>query len=236
VDPLDPPVKGVEFQESGHWSDMPCVNVFLAFCNLRCPWCNAGELVVGPQTKENISPEDLFDELQTIKNNHPELKAVCFTGGEPTMHRGLPDLLRRVRAMGLETCVETNGTQPHLLNYVITSGFLNRILFDLKAPIEDEAYSMAAGVPIPASIIKESLIIIKKMETGRILRTTVAPDICGEQEILLMASQLKELGFSRLALHGFVPGETLDPDMKDLTPYTDDKIKRLQGAADAVFS
>ena len=68
------------------------------------------------------------------------------------------------------------------------------------------------------------------------VRTTLVPGLSGEQEISIMAAQLKGMGFSGLVLHGFVPGGTLDPDMAEIRPYTLDDMKRLQGAADAVFS
>ncbi|MBI9074722.1 MAG: radical SAM protein [Desulfatibacillum sp.] len=236
MSPLDPPIKGVEFQSDGHWSGMPCANVFLAYCNLRCPWCNAGQLVLEPHTLETLPLQVFFSEIEAIRQEHPELKAVCFTGGEPTMHRGLPDLIRQVGDMGLATCLETNGTQPHMLDYLITNGILKYILLDLKAPLDDESYSKAVGVPMPASIIRESLGQIKKMQTGHFIRTTVVPGISGEKEVPQMALQIKEMGFSRLDLNAFDSRQPLDPVMAHTRPYQQEEIKRLQGAADAIFS
>src|SRR5699024_9458623 len=53
--------------------------VFLGGCDLRCPFCHNGGLVLGPMPAE-LDSEDL---LAFLKKRRGLLDGVCVTGGEP---------------------------------------------------------------------------------------------------------------------------------------------------------
>ncbi len=235
MDPLEPPLKGVTFQPTGHWSGKPCAQVFLGYCNLRCPWCNAGQLVLEPHTLKTLVPTEFLFQLEALKQEHPQLENVCFTGGEPTMHRGLPGLMQEVNALGFSSCLETNGTQPHVLDHLVNTGIVKQIFIDIKAPLDDESYSKAAGVPLPASLIGESLEVVGKLGPWGLVGATVVPGFVGESEVLQMAEQLRSRGFSGLALRVFEPNGAMDHEMACVKPYTDKEMKQLQGAVREVF-
>ena len=40
---------------------------------------------------------------------------MCVTGGEPTLYEDLPALLRQIRALGFAVKLDTNGTNPDML-------------------------------------------------------------------------------------------------------------------------
>ena len=64
--------------------------VFLQGCNFRCPFCHNSDLL-GPDGMTEISVEAL---LAFLKKRKGMLDGVCITGGEPTVHKGLPLMIK----------------------------------------------------------------------------------------------------------------------------------------------
>ena len=82
--------------------------VFLGGCDFRCPFCHNFELVDG-SAEPIMGDVELFAFLEKRKGL---IDAVAVTGGEPCLHPGLPELLRRCREMGYATKLDTNGFHP----------------------------------------------------------------------------------------------------------------------------
>ena len=61
-------------------------------CNMRCPYCHNGSLALG-QGEMNISAEEL---LAFLGSRVGRLDGVCISGGEPSLHGDLPELLREI--------------------------------------------------------------------------------------------------------------------------------------------
>ena len=75
-------------------------------CNARCSFCDIW------RAKKYRQIEDA--QLQDVKNNLSALKKlgvrfVDFTGGEPLLHRQLPEMLDYGKGLGLRTSITTNG-------------------------------------------------------------------------------------------------------------------------------
>lgn len=103
--------------------------VFLPGCNLRCPYCHNPSLVLPGQETENISPESLLAFLNTRRG---KLDGVCVTGGEPTLHRDLPELLGQIRDLCFSVKLDTNGTNPEMLASLLQTGVLDYVAMDIK--------------------------------------------------------------------------------------------------------
>ena len=88
--------------------------VYTIGCNFRCPYCHNPELV-DETVETRISEQDFLDFLDVRKQL---LDAVVVTGGEPTMHADLPDLMKKVRDRGFLVKLDTNGTNPLMLERV----------------------------------------------------------------------------------------------------------------------
>ena len=59
-------------------------SIFLGGCNLRCPFCQNGNLVLSPENEPSISEEEV---LAFLKKRSGILEGVCISGGEPTLSR-----------------------------------------------------------------------------------------------------------------------------------------------------
>ena len=82
--------------------------VFLQGCDLRCPFCHNGGLVLGGM-------EPVTDDaglLDFLKKRRGLLDGVAITGGEPLLTPETPELCRRLLALGFEVLIETNGSLP----------------------------------------------------------------------------------------------------------------------------
>ncbi|MBO5946305.1 MAG: anaerobic ribonucleoside-triphosphate reductase activating protein [Clostridia bacterium] len=126
--------------------------VFLGGCNFRCPFCHNGSLVLG-DGGEDISEDELYTFLNSRRG---KLSGVCITGGEPTLYRELPSLIKNIKDMGYLVKLDTNGTNPDMLIDLVTSGLVDYVAMDIKN--SKESYPLTAGVggldisPIEASV------------------------------------------------------------------------------------
>ena len=76
--------------------------VFVRFagCNLACSWCDTDIA-----KRFELSLENLVAEVKTHR-----AKSVILTGGEPTIQKGMDELVAALKAAGYWIGVETNGT------------------------------------------------------------------------------------------------------------------------------
>lgn len=142
-----------------------CSILFTVGCNLRCPFCHNGELVIPNEFPPLIPFETIESFLSTRVGL---LDAVEFTGGEPLLQVDIVDAIKRVKDMGFLVKLDTNGTFPNRLKEIIP--FVDYIAMDIKAPFE--RYSDAVGAEISPSLVKESIAIIKKSNKDYEFRTT----------------------------------------------------------------
>ncbi len=187
-----------------------CV-IFLSGCNFRCPFCQNPELV-NNSVSELVPEEEVFGFLESYKK---WLEGVCITGGEPTIHgRKLFRLIEKIKELGFPVKLDTNGYLPEVIEELIIKGLVDYIAMDVKHTFEK--YSVAAGVNIEISRIKDSIEIIKNFPEHE-FRTTLVPGMHNEKDILEIASYLK--GAKIYYLQRFNGEKTLSPEFRGLVPY-----------------
>ncbi|MCL2472304.1 MAG: anaerobic ribonucleoside-triphosphate reductase activating protein [Treponema sp.] len=92
----------------GHVSSV----IFFSGCNLRCPWCQNGDLVLGKETGDLIGVDE---SLAHIRKRQQVLGGVVLSGGEPCLWEGLPDLVAEIKKLQLLVKLDTNGLFPAML-------------------------------------------------------------------------------------------------------------------------
>lgn len=154
--------------------------VFTGGCNFRCPFCHNSELFVPTETYEE---EDL---LNMIKKRAGVLEGIAITGGEPTLHPGLPDFMRKVRDMGLQVKLDSNGYKPDVLKNILDEGLADYVAMDIKS--SPEHYGEVAGLPdIDMSKIYESVDLLMNGKTPFEFRTTVIPELHAAEDFEAIA-------------------------------------------------
>ncbi len=146
--------------------------VFLGGCDMRCPFCHNAELIDG-------SAEAIMDEtelLAFLEKRRGLLDGVAFTGGEPTLRKDLPDLFRRIKAMGYPIKLDTNGLHPDRLKALLDEGLVDYVAMDIKnCP---EKYAVTAGLEtVDLDKIQQSIDLLKNGTVDYEFRTTVVDEL-----------------------------------------------------------
>ena len=100
-------------QGEGHFSGRRALFIRLPFCNYHCPWCD---------TEFNSFKSWPKAQMETFMEKEPGRFAV-ITGGEPSMHKDLPELLKLLKDHNFYIACETNGSFPihGKIDFVTTS-------------------------------------------------------------------------------------------------------------------
>ena len=142
--------------------------VFLPGCNLRCPFCHNASLVLPGRQSFSMTQSELLDFL---RNRKGKLDGVCITGGEPTLYRDLPDLLREIRELGFSIKLDTNGTRPEVLRTLMEENLLDYVAMDIKN--SPQKYAATCGGKDVLEQARESVSILEKSDLPHEFRTTV---------------------------------------------------------------
>lgn len=146
--------------------------VFLGGCNLRCPFCHNASLVVRSDDNE-ISEDELFSFLESRRG---KLSGVCITGGEPTLNPTLPSFINKIRALGYSVKLDTNGTNPDMLESLVRDGLVDYVAMDIKS--SPERYAAVSGVPgLDVSPVERSVRFLLRGEVEYEFRTTVVREL-----------------------------------------------------------
>lgn len=89
-------------QGEGYWTGTLVDFIRLAGCPVRCPWCDTGYANGGkglPSVPQSIA--QLLAQLQSPR--------VVITGGEPFIHRDLPELVEALLQADKQVSIETSG-------------------------------------------------------------------------------------------------------------------------------
>ena len=142
--------------------------VFLQGCNFRCPFCHNSGLL-GASEQPSIAQEDLF---AFLRKRQGILDGVCITGGEPTLHKDLPELLQKIKDMGFLVKLDTNGYRPDVLKSLVGQGLVDYVAMDIKnCP---EQYAQTVGLShLELARIEESMVFLMQGELDYEFRTTV---------------------------------------------------------------
>ncbi len=141
---------------------------------------------------------------------------VCVTGGEPTLHPDLPELLDQIRHLELLVKLDTNGTRPEVLDSLVSRNLIDYLAMDIKGPLDQEMYGRCAGVPTPIAEIKKSMDLIFSGRVHGEFRTTVIPQWHTPSVLARMALELK--GAPKWTQQEFNPARTLDPALGSKRP------------------
>lgn len=172
--------------------------VFTAGCNFRCPFCHNASLVVNIPEKAEITEEAFFSFL---KKRQGILDGVCVTGGEPLLQPGIEKFIRQIKELGYAVKLDTNGSFPEKLKYLVKEGLVDYVAMDIKNSLE--AYSETAGIDDRfLEAIQESVNFLKTGTVDYEFRTTVTKNFHNEVELKKIGQWIQ--GTEKYFLQSFV--------------------------------
>jgi pyruvate formate lyase activating enzyme len=181
-------------------------------CNLRCPFCHNWRIAVDPK------PPFLQEAaaLEILENRKKYVDAAVVTGGEPTMHKELPNFLAKLKAQGFLVKLDTNGFYPEVLEECLA--YVDYVALDVKTSLDK--YRLL-GAKDTAGLMRT----VEILKTGKVpyeFRTTVVPELVTAEDITRIGELVK--GAKTYAFQQFVPQDTLDKRFETLKPYAPETI------------
>ncbi|MFH1451219.1 MAG: anaerobic ribonucleoside-triphosphate reductase activating protein [bacterium] len=223
--------------------------IFTVGCNFRCPFCYNPELVLPAKIKNHplIAEKEIF---AFLKERQGLLEGVCITGGEPTINADLPQLISKIKRLGYFVKLDTNGSNPQMLEALIDKKMIDYVAMDIKAPIitgkrpgksgkkinsriETLAYSKAVGKKVDLMKIKRSINVIRDSGIDYEFRTTVVPGLHRKEDILLLARMLAPA--KRFYLQAFKADKNLDPKINKTEMYSQAYLLEIKQAIEFLF-
>lgn len=202
--------------------------IFLPGCNFRCPFCHAAHLVVRPNELESIPFESIE---RFLKERRGWIDGVIISGGEPTISADLPELVDALRNLGFPVKLDTNGSNPEVLQNLVKTGAIRAVSMDVKAPL-DERYARLAGVPVDLGAIRRSIdFLLSGAVSDYEFRTTVAQGLLDDDDILNIVRTLQ--GAKAYVLQNFQPVDCIDRKMIDHKTLDPEGLKELAARAAA---
>ena len=146
---------------------LSCI-IFTQGCNYNCAFCQNSGLIKCSK-KDLIDHEEIFKYLQKRKNI---LEGVVISGGEPTIQPDLVDFIKKIKDMGFMVKLDTNGSNPDVIEKLIKERLIDYVAMDVKN-IFDEYDPIVNLKKVNVNNIKKSIEIIKNSGIDHEFRTTI---------------------------------------------------------------
>lgn len=206
------------------WEGKVATVLFTGGCNFRCGFCHNPDLVLN---QESLKPVLFSDIKSYLINKKGWIDGVVVTGGEPTINPELTDILREIRALELPVKLDTNGSNPSILQEILSAGLADFVAMDIKTVFD--RYPQVVNARVDTSTIIESINLIIRFRIDHEFRTTAYPGAVTLDELVEIARYLGKIGGYRYAIQQFKPGRVLSSEAAQVIPY---RLHRLKEAAE----
>ena len=102
--------------------------IFTNGCNFKCPYCQNSGLVLGTD-QTRYEEEEI---LAYLKKRKGLIDGICISGGEPTIQKGLKEFIQKVKEIGIKVKLDTNGSNPDVLEDLLKENLLDYVAMDIK--------------------------------------------------------------------------------------------------------
>ncbi|MBR1560559.1 MAG: anaerobic ribonucleoside-triphosphate reductase activating protein [Clostridia bacterium] len=194
--------------------------VFLGGCDFRCPFCHNYDLATGAAPAQM----EVGELLRFLEKRRGLLDGVAITGGEPCLHRDLPQLMRDIRALGFAVKLDTNGAHPGLLRDILDEGLADYVAMDIKN--SPEKYALTAGVKaLDLGPIRESVQLLMQSGVEYEFRTTAVRELHETEDFVTIGKWIA--GAKRYFIQCFTDRDTVPysnlhaPDRTALLAWAD---------------
>jgi len=209
--------------------------VFLPGCNLRCPFCHNPDIALadaltGPDEQGDwVSLDAAYAHLERRRG---VLGGVAISGGEPLLSPEVDALIRRAKSLGLAVKLDTNGTLPNRLAWLLADESLRPDMVALDIKTSPERYSELLPNGTGTKLGDNLIASIAALATSGVkaeYRTVLVPGLVGESDLVAIAALMPADADWRLAR--FVSGHCLDPRWNGIAPYGPVETERLLSVA-----
>lgn len=180
--------------------------LFTAGCNFLCPFCHNASLVTNIDNTVIFEQDDILDFL---KKRQGVLEGVCITGGEPLLHKDLPDFIKRVKELNFNVKLDTNGYLTDKLIDLVENKLIDYVAMDIKN--SKEKYSSTINIEnFDTNNIDKSINFLINSNIDYEFRTTVVKEFHSIEDIENISLWIK--GAKKYFLQNFVDSGNLIKD------------------------
>ena len=158
-----------------------CCILWFSGCNMRCPYCYNKDVVFG---EKRIEEDEVIDFLKT---RICLLDGVSFTGGEATLYKNLIPFSEKIKNLGFEIKLDTNGINFEVIKDLVNKKLVDYIALDFKAP-KNKFYQITKNKHYEKFEKTLDFLINSNIEFE--VRTTVHTDLLDENDINEMITTL----------------------------------------------
>ena len=201
--------------------------LFTAGCNFRCPFCHNAGLVTHIDNTNFFAEEYVLDYLKKRKGI---LDGVCITGGEPLMHKELPEFIKKVKELGYLVKLDTNGSYPDRLSSLIDGGLIDYVAMDIKNSREKYISTADCSEEL-LSNVEKSVEILKCGKIDYEFRTTVVKEYHEIEDVKKIAEWIR--GADKYFLQNFI--DSGDLIKNNLSAHSREMLEFMQSAAQDII-
>ena len=199
--------------------------VFTGGCNMRCPFCHNGHLVMAPENQPAKPEDEVFEFLESRRGL---LEGIVVSGGEPTLQPDLLDFLAKAKDIGFATKVDTNGSKPDVVEQILSAELADMFAIDWKATLCK--YHMATGVKRALGMyVVKSIELVIEAGIRLEVRTTAHRRTHSREDFASMRDELDRMGVGPWIIQPMSGAPVIDPFESTRGPYT---VEDLQAIAE----
>ena len=165
--------------------------VFTNGCPWNCYYCHNRHLL-----NSGISQISWQEVVATLEKRKNLLDGVVFSGGEPTLQKGLLLAFDQIKDMELEIALHSGGGLPEIFKETIKH--CDWVGMDIKADIDD--YEQITQTQNSGESAYQSLNYLLDSGVEYEIRTTIDSNFFTNDKIISMATNLKKLGVKHYTL------------------------------------
>ena len=123
------------------YDDLSCSVIYTGGCNFRCGHCTNKNLVFLSSTQKYKSVKEIIDYLTRRSGM---LQGVCIKGGEPLLHDGVFQLLKEIKALGLNVKLSTNGSLFEKIKQAVDLELIDKVEINIMG--SRDVYAACIGL------------------------------------------------------------------------------------------
>lgn len=170
------------------YPDKSACILWFAGCNMKCDYCYNPEIVFG---KGAFYFSEIISFLKSRRNL---LDAVVFSGGECLIHKDIISFIKLVKSLGFLIKVDTNGSQPKVLEKLIKEQLIDYVALDFKGT-KEKFFAITKS-----DFYSQFLSCFEVLQASYIpfeIRTTYHSSLLNPEDIATMQHVLLELGYDK---------------------------------------